>query len=172
MNASPTRALREEHGLLLEVLECFEQDLAQPAARRLAAFVAIFRGYADFCHHRKEELGLFPLLEGHGLGPAIACMLDEHRAARGLIAELESAADAGDAAGISAAGFGYIDLLRAHIEKENCMLFAVADACLTPAEGTALARRYAEIEADPDFAEIFGRCRSLIDGFLGATHRP
>lgn len=174
MNASPTRALREEHALLLEVLDRFERALARtaaPAAREFAPFVEFFRGYADFCHHRKEEACLFPLLERHGVIGPLGCMLEEHREGRALIARLARAVEAEDFADVEAAGYAYADLLRAHIEKENRVLFELADQCLTAAETMELARLYAQIESDPDYVTTWQRCCELIEPWLAAGGR-
>ena len=174
MKASPTRVLREEHAVLLDVLTRFEGALANAAIggesvlRRLAVFVDVFRGYADYCHHRKEEQGLFVLLEAHELGTAVECMREEHGEARALISRLAEAVDAGDAAGIRDAGHGYLDLLRSHIEKENCMLFEAADECLTSGEIAELAVRYAEIETEQAYEATQTRCRAHIESLLGA----
>lgn len=169
MNRSATRVLRDEHAVILAMLERFEHELdsataaAGPGRQRLTAFIDFFRGYADDCHHRKEEIGLFPLLERHQLETAIACMLDEHRAGRALLAQLEQAIEVGDTAAFVAAGAGYIDLLRAHIEKENCMLFEMADECLTADEVTELLRLYTEFESEPAYVAMLERCRRLGD---------
>ena len=68
-----TRCLREEHALILKVLDCFE--IALDRARRdgrvssqvFDPFVEFFRGFADRCHHCKEEDRLFPCLERCGM---------------------------------------------------------------------------------------------------------
>jgi hemerythrin-like domain-containing protein len=172
VNTTPTRALRDEHTIILEVLDRFEHALPHAArttdagSRRLAVFIEIFRGFADFCHHRKEEIGLFKLLERHGMGTAVACMLEEHHEGRALIAQLEDAVNLGDAAGFEAAGHGYVDLLRAHINKENHMLFEMADASLNAAEVAEFARLCDQIEAEPDYVKTLQHCRMLIESLL------
>ncbi|HMM78264.1 MAG TPA: hemerythrin domain-containing protein [Gammaproteobacteria bacterium] len=177
MNASPTRALRDEHALILEVLDRFEHALAraartaEPAAHEFASFIEFFRGYADCCHHRKEEACLFPLLERHGVVGPLGCMLEEHREGRGLIARLARAVEAADFADIEAAGYAYADLLRIHIEKENRVLFELADQCLTAAETAELARLYAQLESDPDYGETWQRCCRLVESMLAAAGR-
>ena len=129
-----THGLREEHQLILRVLACFEIALrnAAPSARsadaRFGAFIEFFRGFADECHHQKEEGCLFPALERAGLphddGP-IGCMLEEHERGRDHVRAMTAAiqlADDGDAGAfrlIVSDGEAYTEMLRDHIMKEK-----------------------------------------------------
>ena len=63
-----TDILREEHEVISKVLECLSaavksaeqtNELDTDTARKAIEF---FHGFADTCHHRKEEEGLFPML--------------------------------------------------------------------------------------------------------------
>ena len=141
MNAPhPTRVLREEHRWILKVADALEGFLAvDHAATNYDAIekcVTFFRLFADACHHGKEEGMLFPALEACGLpgdsGP-IAVMLYEHRLGREAVAAMGSAlppARDGDPAGrarLLDAGRAYVDLIRAHIGKEDHVLFDMAD---------------------------------------------
>ena len=54
---------------------------------------------------------------------------------------------------------GYIDLLRAHIGKENNVLFRMADKVLSAAEQEELLKKFTEMEATP-----YGQGR--IKGFI------
>lgn len=97
-------------------------------------------------HFQKEEEGLFPPLENRidkGSSP-IAQMLAEHQEMWQKVAEFKKAA--GDlpnggtgitpkaADDVERAASELIRLLRAHIEKENTILFPLATANLTPDE--------------------------------------
>jgi hypothetical protein len=119
--------------VILKVLDCF--DIALQRARTSGAvsrevfepFVDFFRGFADKCHHCKEEDRLFPCLEEKGIpreGGPIGVMLLEHQQGRQRVRtiadELESA-DAGDAVAIEAVldqGQKFLELLRGHIDKK------------------------------------------------------
>jgi len=101
------------------------------------------RVFADQCHHGKEEDFLFPAMEKVGIprdGGPIGVMLAEHTSGRQYVKEMGEAIERygrGDRASvpylISSAG-KYIGLLNAHIEKENGVLFPMAEEHLP--EGT------------------------------------
>ncbi len=120
----------------------------------IAEFLSVF---ADKCHHGKEENHLFPVLEAVGVlreGGPIGVMLQEHAKGRALIAGLKDAV-AGyklkkkDAPGRFVANARqYIELLTQHIEKENGVLFMMADAKLDPGRDDALLEAFEELEHD------------------------
>ena len=177
----PTQCLRDEHQVILKVLSCFERalgsarDSADTSAEIFSPFVEFFRGYADDCHHKKEEDRLFPMLESKGLphesGP-VGCMLDEHAAGRahvGAIAAAIAAAGEGDTGAIKtivAEGEAYIDMLRSHIGKEDNVLFQMAAELI---QGDAAARLTAEFEqvaSAPEYVQTLGRCRAIAEQLI------
>lgn len=159
MTGSATRALRVEHRIILDVLRALDTTLAgEPTSARLTPFVDFLRGYVDYCHHRKEELCLFPLLETHGMGGVVDLMREEHAAGRDAIARLERAIAQADAAAAVAAGTTYIDLLRAHIEKEDSMVFASVDAAMDAGDLAQLSEAFASVESASAYRENFERC--------------
>ena len=134
-----TQDLRNEHDAILHVFQILdvmlEQEGQEPAeqlqfAGELVNFLKIF---ADKCHHGKEENYLFTALETAGVpngnGP-IGAMLHEHRLGREFIAGMEAALAQKDLAGFKQAARGYQQLLRDHIQKENNVLFVLADRLL------------------------------------------
>lgn len=138
---NPTRNLRHEHQVILRVLDCFEIALhhALEAGRVdpgiLGPFLEFFQGFADRCHHCKEEDRLFTCLEQCGMprehGP-IAVMLHEHRLGRAHVKAMTDVlpdAESGDAAAavLLREGRSFLDLLRQHIMKEDHVLFEMAD---------------------------------------------
>lgn len=94
------------------------------------------KGFADGCHHRKEEGVLFERMVAAGLpreaGP-VGVMLAEHEQGRAFTRGMRAAAerlDAGDTAAarqVVANARGYVALLRQHIQKEDGILFPMAD---------------------------------------------
>ncbi|HEY6103772.1 MAG TPA: hemerythrin domain-containing protein [bacterium] len=77
----------------------------------------------------KEERCLFPALAKAGVpeaGGPVAVMLEEHDRGRALLRVMES----GAAADRARAAREYVGLLREHIDKENGVLFPLADAVL------------------------------------------
>jgi hemerythrin-like domain-containing protein len=99
-----------------------------------------FRGFTDKCHHSKEEKHLFPMLEKRGMthysGP-IAVMLTEHNEGRQRLANIAGLLpvakinDKGAIKSIAENLSEYVTLLLSHIEKENKVLFPMADRILT-----------------------------------------
>ncbi len=139
--ATPTGMLRDEHQLILKVLDILERLVEQGDRGEwdLEAFgdcVTFFRLFADACHHGKEEDLLFPELEARGMpkheGP-IAVMLFEHKQGRALVGQMAQALSvAGDGeveplARLEGAARAYLQLLRGHIHKEDNVLFNMAD---------------------------------------------
>ncbi len=138
---TPTGMLREEHQLILKVLDVLQALLEKGDAGEwdLDAWrecVEFFRLFADACHHGKEEDLLFPELESRGMprdGGPIAVMLFEHKQGRGFVAQMAKALE--DAGGgeveplkrLEHAARAYLELLRAHIHKEDNVLFNMAD---------------------------------------------
>jgi hemerythrin-like domain-containing protein len=158
-----TDTLRHEHEAILEML-----DAAMETARNLhhkhpmppetlSGLVEFLRTFADRCHHGKEEGHLFPLLEQKGLprtGGPIGVMLSEHEQGRALIRQMSDAA-AQYAAGQTSAGsrwadaaLDYVELLRAHIMKENNILFVMAERLLTGDEQEALSEAFEKVEQE------------------------
>lgn len=150
MNA--TNILMEEHRVIERVLNTVET-----AADRLEGGAAVdpslfiqttdfVRGFADGCHHKKEEEVLFKALADFGVpvqnGP-IGAMLSDHEEGRRYILRMRSAAERLQAGDTSAerelieAVRNYVGLLRAHIYKEDRILFPLADQVI-PLEAQSL----------------------------------
>ena len=159
-HASPITALVHEHEVILRALGVLEQlggrlEGGQPVDREaLGWLLDFFRTFADRCHHAKEEANLFPALERHGLpresGP-LGVMLAEHEEGRALVRGMAEANDRE----IAKAVRGYVALLRAHIDKENSVLFPLAEQLLSEEEQRALAHAFEEVEQaqGPDLHE-------------------
>lgn len=158
----PTDVLMNEHRLIERVLDALEaaanqveRGRAVPAAFFLdaAEFIA---GFADGCHHRKEEGVLFDALAAGGMpthaGP-IGVMLMEHEQGRAFTRALRSAArrlESGDAdAGreVARQARGYVALLREHITKEDDVLFPMADQLLGADQQRQVMAGFDKIEA-------------------------
>ncbi len=122
-----TQLLKEEHEIILRGLQLLETA----AAKRKSIpeeLIAFFTGFADAHHHHKEEDILFPAMEEAGFsrdaGP-VAVMLHEHEQGRALLKAMRDPAKFADAAR------AYAALLHAHIDKENHILFRMADQAIS-----------------------------------------
>jgi len=175
-----TAILRKEHDAILKML-----DASEEAARRinsggtveaetLEGLIEFFRLFADRCHHGKEEDLLFPLLESRGLprhGGPTGVMLHEHEQGRALIKEMVESAEAlkgGDRAARWAQAAGsYIDLLRSHIDKENNILFVMAENMLSREEQQQLAAEFDRVEIEKMGAGTHERLHAKMEKLIG-----
>jgi hemerythrin-like domain-containing protein len=173
-----TDTLRAEHDAILRMLDAAEQLAGRIESGHavspgpLEGLLEFFKVFADSCHHGKEEDLLFPLLERKGLpnaGGPIGVMLAEHGQGRELIRRMTEAAAqcrAGDQAAAktwaSAAG-SYAALLRAHIHKENQILFVMAERMLTGEEQDRLAAEFEKLEVEKMGAGTHARLHRLME---------
>ncbi len=146
--------------LSLAILEKVEQAIAKDdsqASSDLAELLEFFKGFVDKCHHAKEEDILFPELEQLGVarhGGPISVLLQEHQAGRQHIQDLSvhlSQLQTGDkkaAAQIAMHSRAYIETLSAHIEKENKVLFPLAEKLMTSEIDKHLVNQFFDIERD------------------------
>jgi hemerythrin-like domain-containing protein len=158
-----TQVLRHEHDAVVKMLG-FAEDLADRLDRGervgpgvLDKVLEFFRIFVDRCHHGKEEDLLFPLLEAKGMpriGGPLGVMLGEHEEGRKRIKEMAEAAEAyrlkveGAGCRWADAARSYAELLRAHIGKENNVLFEMAERMLTPDEQASLAEAFEKLEVE------------------------
>ena len=141
MTESATSRLRTEHQLILQVADVLETLVGRSESgdtdfEALTDCIAFIRLFADACHHGKEEDLLFPALEARGMphdqGP-IAVMLFEHQQGRAFAKIMAGAIDEARAGNEEAliklrnAATGYVNLIRGHINKEDHVLFEMAD---------------------------------------------
>ena len=163
-------SLFEEHKLIARTIDALEVYIDRIDERRdvnqhdLQRFVTFFREFADLVHQEREESILFPALARHGfaedVGP-IAHVRAEHEKERGLICELMRAANqrdpwsAGETKKIAKLVRSFIAFQRAHVEKENDLLYPAAEKEIK-GEGPGLLAREAR-EFDEDRAR-FGHC--------------
>lgn len=155
--------LMHEHRIIEKVLEALEKcsDAVAKGDRveraRIHDFAGFFRNFADRCHHGKEEDRLFVAMTEHGFardqGP-IAVMLEEHRAGRVHVAAL---ARIGDGDGpltdderrqLCSHALAYAALLKAHIRKEDEILYPMALGALPAEVMVRLEKDFAAFEKD------------------------
>ncbi|MEN6545019.1 MAG: hemerythrin domain-containing protein [Armatimonadia bacterium] len=172
-----TETLRHEHDIILLVLDAAENEATRQGAcdrQRVSQMVDFFRGFVDKCHHAKEEGYLFPTLVERGLpleeGP-IAVMLDEHEEGRGhvraIAAALEQAEEDNEDA-IAEHLAAFVDLLRAHIGKENNVLFPLADQLLGESDQQFLTAEFERVEREEIGEGVHERYHELAHELAGA----
>ncbi len=156
----PTEILKEEHQNVLQKLGALEEvishlDKKEVISAKLQELASFFK--TDFwVHFTKEEEALFPEIERfipRDGGPT-GMMLIEHEDLRNINTELQRAfevffrdADDLEAKGIiQEHGTNFIGLLRNHIDKENNILFMMADMHLDQTQIDKVIKLFGEIE--------------------------
>lgn len=140
-----TQQLRNEHEgvlVMLKILAKVSQKLQAEGSLNEGQFgemLEFLKIFVDKCHHGKEEDLLFPALEKAGIpreGP-IGVMLQEHQRGRDYVKAMSGSfatyqkGDRSASAEITHTAKNYISLLEAHIQKENNVLFVMADQVLS-----------------------------------------
>ncbi len=157
---SPVEVLKEEHQVVLEKLKTLEwvfNNLGQraevsPKLRELAEFFRV----EFWVHFDKEEMGLFPEFDNfmpRGVGP-LAAMISEHEVIRDTNDEMQRAIASylalDDSEEIKKSmrqyGMHFIEFLRGHIQKEDGILFKMAEMHLTPSQNERVIKLFPEIE--------------------------
>ncbi len=177
-NMTATEILVDEHRLIKKVLNWGEAELARiaggkkPDLAKLAKAVDFIRNFADRCHHAKEEGLLFRRMEEKGMpsqGGPIAVMLHDHELGRAHVAAVAGAlegAGRGETAALSTLRenlAGYIALLRAHIDKEDHILYPMADRLLGPADQEALLCDFERVEREEIGAGVHEKYHRLAE---------
>lgn len=158
-----TEILMEEHRVIERVLNALEKaanrlSRGEDVYLRFFTGTAVFiKGFADGCHHKKEEGVLFPALIQNGLskesGP-IAVMLTEHEEARQLAQMLRQSVErlqSGELRKRDAVvqnATAYIKLLRQHISKEDSVLFPLADKVIPLTQQEQILDAFSQFERD------------------------
>lgn len=156
----PTEMLKDEHQAVLKKLTALEGDINRLDKREeisaelkeLAAFFETeFWTYFD-----KEEMALFPEFDSfmpHGAGP-LTVMMEEHRVLRNtnevmqeaIARYLNGADDVATKQTINQNGSHFINFLRSHINKEDGILFAMADMHLNQKQNEKVVRLFQEMD--------------------------
>jgi hemerythrin-like domain-containing protein len=175
---TPTEVLMDEHQLILTVLDSLEEGAERLDSGKsidpefffdAAEFVS---GFADKCHHGKEEDILFVAMTATYMpqdsGP-VAVMLAEHDEGRQYTAGFRSAAekmkegDATAAADVVRNVYDYVNLLREHINKEDNVLYPMAEQII-PVEAMAkMSEDFQRVIDTDEKNEIPGKYRALAE---------
>ena len=156
-----TEILMEEHRVIERVLNALEnaaERLEQGLAMNADFFIRateFIKGFADGCHHKKEEGVLFPTMVDYGMpsqsGP-IAVMLAEHEQGRIYTRAMRAAAQRlldGDLTArqeLVRNARAYVVLLRQHIAKEDSVLFPMANQVIPIERQEQVAMDFEKVE--------------------------
>ncbi|HKX27158.1 MAG TPA: hemerythrin domain-containing protein [Blastocatellia bacterium] len=165
--SNPIHTLKHEHRVIelgLRALNGICLRLGSNQAVPPAALIQVhdfIRAFTDRYHHWKEELYFFPALERKGIrrqGGPLGALVHQHEVERELVAELYRAISgytAGDAESVRRfvnAARRYIELLTCHMEREDQILFRLAEELFDEADKVELDRAFKRAEA------IVGQC--------------
>ena len=157
-----TQQLKNEHEgvkIMLTILGQVCQQLEATGnldTEHFKGILGFLKVFVDQCHHGKEEELLFPALVAVGVpedGP-IAVMRHEHEMGRNYVKAMRTAFSGYMAPDISSSkevlqnSRAYISLLRDHIEKENNVLFVMADRLLSEKRQDELFEGFEKIEEE------------------------
>jgi len=161
---NPINELLAEHEAVrttLKILQRIGQDVAKTGKianpEHLDQLFDFFTTFVDRCHHSKEEEQLFPALEEAGVsreGGPVGVMLKEHQQGRDLVVKMKTAlrqyggGDKDAAQKFTQHANDYIALLNFHIDKENNVLFPMANNNLSNSKLEELKKEFDRIETD------------------------
>ena len=167
-----TQDLRKEHEAILYVLEILDQmmikEKTEPEVqlRYYEELVYFLKTFADKCHHGKEENYLFNELVKKGItneGGPVGVMLQEHEQGREYIARMSEALEEKSIDGFNLAAMQYRDLLRSHIEKENNVLFQMADEVMDEQEQELVFQKFEQHEENVIGHGVHEKLHEMID---------
>jgi len=156
-----TDILMSEHRVIERVIQALESSairLDKGQAIRPGFFLEaadFIQGFADGCHHMKEEGVLFKAMQESGVpseGGPIGVMLYEHEQGRTFTRAMRAAAQRlaeGDMTvkqSIVDNALGYAALLRQHIMKEDRILFPMAGRVLPSDRQASILEGFEQVE--------------------------
>lgn len=156
-----TEELVEEHKLIKRMINILEHAVTRLEKGKTVKpeifeqAVDFIRNFADKFHHAKEEEILFKEMVKKGMpekDSPIEAMLIEHEQGRNFVKGVAGAAEElkkGNKKSVKEIiknAKGYIELLREHIEKEDDILYPVAERMFTGQEKDKIADKFKKAE--------------------------
>ena len=150
-----TQDLRKEHDSILHVLKILDKMMSTDKKEDIVKLkyynelVYFLKIFADKCHHGKEEKYFFVELVNKGIpndAGLIGSLLQEHSQSREYIALMGKSLESKDLIEFNTAATKYSNLLKSHIEKENNVLFPMADQLLDEESQDALFEKFEQHE--------------------------
>ncbi len=178
MKENVTQVMVDEHKLILRMIALVERntELLEAGKFRNWQFyidaVDFIRNYADRFHHAKEEDVLFVELIKNGMPEKqspIEAMHMEHDEGRAHVRAIEEAAqkaldgEAGQAVILAEHAKGYAKLLRGHIEKEDDILYPLAERVLPKEVRKGMLAAYTT--AEQDSPGLKAKYQQLVEGY-------
>jgi hemerythrin-like domain-containing protein len=181
MRTDVTKVMVDEHKLILRMIALVEKnsELVEKGQFDDWQFfidaVDFIRHYADRFHHAKEEDTLFTAFLANGMpeeNSPVAAMLMEHDQGRAFVRGMEEASTsalagkAGQEAAMVQNAREYAGLLRGHIDKEDRILYPLAERILPEEVRPAMLAAYNKAEGAVS-ADFTDRYRQMVERYEG-----
>ena len=173
-----TDILSSEHRVIERVISALEAgagrlEAGEPVRPGFFLDVTDFvKGFADGCHHKKEEDVLFRAMLANGLplqnGP-VQAMLAEHEQGRQFTRGIRAAAERlqnGDTSARTAIvenALAYASLLRSHIYKEDNILFPLANKAIPLDQQDRVTEGFEHVEHEETGAGVHEKYLALAE---------
>lgn len=159
----PTEDLIHEHKaikVMLSIMKKIAENIRNDKGvdtNDIEKIVDFLKTFADKCHHGKEENALFPALVEAGIpkeGGPVGVMLYEHTVGRGFIKDISSSTEkyikeSPESIQLIADNLSnYINLLNNHIQKEENVLFPMAEKVLSTQKQKEVFDQFVKIEEE------------------------
>ncbi len=146
---NPTDMLRKEHKKVLEILNKIENGMKSRDTNSLAKNIAILEREFDKHSLNKEEKALFPEIEKfipRDGGPT-GVMMMEHKELVGLIKDFKEKLKTRYLEKLNEDGNNILSILRPHIDKEDNMLFMMADMHLDDKQKKTILEKFKKFDS-------------------------
>jgi hemerythrin-like domain-containing protein len=166
-----TDLLVQDHKIILRALDVLQvlaertEEGVPVSAEDVETFVRFLRAFADDHHQGKEESALFPyLVATSGIDyPAVRHMVFEHNQERSLVEGLEEALHTNKGLEFVYFANRLTQLLRTHIEKEEGVMFDIAERSISAEQDKCITRELAAFRID---AQLLADLRRLEGKYL------
>jgi hemerythrin-like domain-containing protein len=177
-----TDTLEREHALVLRATRAGEQevrymrDTGECRPEALKALVDLFQCLTEACHEPKEEGLLFARLCRRGLSQEVGVLAQFYREHGELRSRLKAIADwlhaakrgkSQDVASLAQQLDDYLKLMRSHIDREEDLLFGLANGLLTQQDQEELddaSKSMERVETDVGAEERYAQLAHLLIG--------
>jgi len=177
-----TELLKEDHGRILRALNVLEKMATRAERektldpRAVEDIVAFLQVFADRHHQGKEEGILFPALlqdRTQKNYDNLCCLIFEHNQERYLVEGLGESIQTKNTREFVYCASRLIESLRSHIEKENLILFELADSVLSPIDDKRVAAEMQKFEQPGQrkvLADLLIKLDALESEYTGEKH--
>lgn len=178
--STPSAVLEAEHDVIRQLLRALN-GMAHTVERvpiprqDLDDALETIAGFADACHHAKEEKVLFPALRRASKESerVVRELEGDHKAGRKIVRAMRDAAPgaaSGDVAsqeGFAHAARLYAKMLEMHIRHENERLYPLMERVLSPAERERVAEEFERVEREETGAGVHQKYERIVERLAG-----